>query len=119
MSTSTTKELVGVDVFLHWDEQGRDADVLGERLSSLAGHDFKLKMITNRGVKVWPEGLPQTFRTDHWRVRFVLDHDLNGSGRNAIIRLLQRVTEAGFDAVKTENLYRFDGAPGYSMGQGE
>jgi isocitrate dehydrogenase len=113
------KELAGVDVFLHWNEQGRSADVLGERLSNLAGPDFTLKMITNRGVKVWPEGMPQTFRTDHWRVRFVLDHDLNGRGRSALIRLLERVTDAGFDAVKTENLYRFDGAPGYSMGQGE
>ena len=29
------------------------------------------KMITNRGVKVWPEGFPETFCTDHWRCRFV------------------------------------------------
>ena len=29
------KQLVGVDVFLDWDEAGRDPDVLGERLRSL------------------------------------------------------------------------------------
>jgi len=119
ISTDTTKELVGVDVFLDWDEEGRNADALGDRLAALAGPEFTLKMITNRGVKVWPEGLPQTFRTDHWRVRFVFDRDLNGEGRHAVIRLLHRVTEGGFDAVKTENLYRFGGEPGYSMGQGE
>ena len=28
-------------------------------------------MITNRGVKVYPDGMPETFCTDHWRCRFV------------------------------------------------
>ncbi|MBL4544633.1 MAG: hypothetical protein JKP95_01840 [Oceanicaulis sp.] len=32
---------------------------------------MSLKMITNRGVKVWPQGLPETFKTDHWRCRFM------------------------------------------------
>jgi isocitrate dehydrogenase len=75
-------------------------------------------MITNRGVKVYPDGLPETFRTDHWRCRFVPSDD----GRLAlpqIIDLLGALHEAGCDVVKTENLYTFDGRPGYSLGQGE
>ena len=36
-----------------------------------------------------------------------------------ISRLLMRIAEAGFDAVKTENLYAFDGERGYSQAQGE
>jgi hypothetical protein len=32
---------------------------------------LRLKLVTNRGVKVWPEGFPETFCTDHWRSRFV------------------------------------------------
>ena len=32
---------------------------------------LKLKMITNRGVKVVPNGNPETYCTDHWRFRFV------------------------------------------------
>jgi isocitrate dehydrogenase len=36
-----------------------------------------------------------------------------------IVSLLQRVAEAGFDFIKTENLYDFDGQPGYSLGQGQ
>jgi isocitrate dehydrogenase len=27
-------------------------------------------MITNRGVKVWPQGFEETFCTDHWRCRY-------------------------------------------------
>ncbi|MDA0309612.1 MAG: hypothetical protein O3C46_02720, partial [Bacteroidetes bacterium] len=42
------------------------------------------------------------------------------SPRNADVpKLLQTLVEAGFDVIKTENLYQFDGVRGYSLGQGE
>ncbi|MGI8640526.1 MAG: hypothetical protein ACR2MG_11360 [Pyrinomonadaceae bacterium] len=34
--------------------------------------------------------------------------------KNRLISLLQRFNEAGLDVIKTENLYNFDGAKGYS-----
>jgi isocitrate dehydrogenase len=78
----------------------------------------ELKMITNRGLKVWPEGLPETFCTDHWRVRYMAKPDkaLNNS---VIAELLRRLAQAGVDTIKTENLYTFDDEPGYSLGQGQ
>ena len=36
-----------------------------------------------------------------------------------VIELLQRVNEAGFDFIKIENLYNFDGKASYSAVQGE
>ena len=56
------KELVGVDIFLH----ARDAApaTLAAMLADPAGDVLVLTMITNRGVKVWPDGLPETFCTD-------------------------------------------------------
>ena len=36
-----------------------------------------------------------------------------------IAALLLRMAEAGFEAIKTENLYAFDGVRGYSQAQGE
>ncbi len=111
------KDLVGVDVFLHWDEPGRNADVLAQRLAATYAGPLSLSMITNRGVKVYPEGLPETFRSDHWRCRYM------GSAESlpdtAVLALLARLNEAGLDIIKTENLYTFDGEPGYSLGQGE
>ena len=111
------KQLVGVDVFLNWDADGRDPNALGPQLEALAGPEFRLALITNRGVKVYPNGNPQTLRTDHWRCRFpAVSESVDGQ---AISRLLLRIAQAGLDAVKTENLYTFDGVRGYSQAQGE
>ena len=87
-------------------------------MQAIAGPDFRLALITNRGVKVYPSGLQQTTRTDHWRCRFqsVEGRRLTPSH---IAALLLRMAEAGFEAVKTENLYAFDGVRGYSQAQGE
>jgi isocitrate dehydrogenase len=80
---------------------------------------LQLTMIANRGVKVFPEGAPETFCSDQWRCRF------QGPGGNApvasgqIVTLLGRIADAGIDFIKTENLYDFDGEPAYSLGQGE
>lgn len=113
-----TKQLVGVDIFLDWDEPGRDANTLGQALEDLAGPDLQLKMITNRGTKVYPDGHPETFCTDHWRCRFT-DAHVGPVDHTQVIGLLLRLTHAGLDFIKTEHLYTFDGVRGYSLGQGE
>lgn len=111
------KETVGVDVFVNWDEAGRDPNVLGEKLRAVNGDGVELTMISNRGQKVWPHGAAETFCVDHWRCRF---ESTTGTLSHAqIVRLLERVANAGFDFIKTENLCTFDGQPGYSLGQGQ
>ena len=62
------KDLVGVDVFVDW--KGENPNDLAEKLLNFDSNELKLEMITNRGVKVWPEGFSETFCTDHWRCRF-------------------------------------------------
>lgn len=108
------KEIVGVDVFLQWT--GGSPTELAEKLQPTSTAHLPLTMITNRGVKVWPQGFPETFCTDHWRCRFQ-----NGAAVSHadILQLLERVAAAGFDFIKTENLCTFDGKPGYSLGQGQ
>jgi isocitrate dehydrogenase len=111
------KVLEGVDVFIDWDEGKRQANELAAGLVA-AGDMWRLKMITNRGVKVWPDGLPETFCTDHWRCRFMPTS--NQPLTNAdIVTLLSNLHRVGFDVIKTENLYRFGEERGYSLGQGE
>jgi isocitrate dehydrogenase len=110
------KELVGVDVFLDWTSG--TANDLGDGLGKLSGDGLKLEMMSNRGVKVWPGGHAETFCSDHWRCRFIPDSDGVGVSHAQIISLLKRVGEAGYDFIKTENLYNFDGERGYSLDQG-
>ncbi|MGB3180995.1 MAG: NADP-dependent isocitrate dehydrogenase [Cyclobacteriaceae bacterium] len=111
----TKKLLKGVDVFVDW--KGSDPDELAARLQRL-NNGITLKMITNRGVKVWPDGFEETFCTDHWRCRY--EHE-DGSAAvpESIPQLLQMALENGLDIIKTENLYDFDGERGYSLGQGQ
>ncbi|GAB4493805.1 MAG: NADP-dependent isocitrate dehydrogenase [Anaerolineales bacterium] len=114
---SPARKLVGVDVFVYWDEAGRAPDILGKQLELAATEALPLTLVTNRGVKVYPEGLPETFCTDHWRCRF----RTGGAGVEyaEVLALLQNLTAAGMEVIKTENLYTYDDQPGYSLGQGE
>ncbi|MGI8836802.1 MAG: NADP-dependent isocitrate dehydrogenase [Pyrinomonadaceae bacterium] len=110
------KDLVGVDVFLDWTKG--TANDLGDSLSKLSGDGIQLEMMSNRGVKVWPGGHAETFCSDHWRCRFLAAADGDGVSHPQIISLLKRVADAGFDFIKTENLYNFDDERGYSLDQG-
>ncbi|NEV93127.1 NADP-dependent isocitrate dehydrogenase [Psychroflexus sp. YR1-1] len=115
------KDLVGVDVFIDW--KGNDPEHIGKDLSGVQAYKVKLKMITNRGVKVFPNGLKETYCTDHWRCRFVgADQDQPAYAKiefDHVLALLSKLSEAGFDVIKTENLYNFDNQRGFSLGQGE
>jgi isocitrate dehydrogenase len=108
------KTLVGIDVFAHWP--GQDPDALAAMLQKVETDGLKLAMISNRGTKVWPNGMPETFKTDHWRCRFMFD----GAGDHAAVAaLMTRCVAEKIDFIKTEHLYEFDGEPGYSLGQGQ
>lgn len=109
------KELVGVDIYL--DNRTLNPQSLGDALSSIAS-DFKLTMITNRGTVVYPGNTPETFYTDHWRCRF-LSKTGGAIPKASVINLLSRLDIDGYDIIKTENLYLFDGKAGFSAGQGE
>jgi isocitrate dehydrogenase len=110
------KELVGVDIFVHWN--GSSPDELAEKVKKIESNGIKLSMITNRGIKVWPDGFEETFCTDHWRCRFkpVENVEINKSD---IIEILKNALHENIDSIKTENLYSFDGKASYSLGQGQ
>lgn len=107
---------MGVDVFVH--AAGVSAEFLAGQLVALAVPPLALQMITNRGVKVWPGGFPETFCTDHWRCRFV-GPDGSPITHADILALLQALVARGIDVIKTENLCTFDGERGYALGQGQ
>jgi isocitrate dehydrogenase len=121
----TKKVLVGSDLFIDW--QGSNPEEIGTKLDALEGTGLQLKMITNRGVKVYPNGMEETYCTDHWRCRFIsAETDTKTKPvsyqtitHQMIWNTLAKIEEIGLDVIKTENLYEFDGKRGFSLGQGE
>lgn len=110
------KKLEGVDLFVHWG--GYSANELASLLQPLQSDELTLSMITNRGIKVWPDGFEETFCTDHWRCRF---KPVNGKTmqKEQIVELLHKASLQQIDTIKTENLYSFDGTAAFSLGQGQ
>lgn len=104
------KDLVGVDVFLHWTEG--TAEELGSKLKNIAVEGLKLTAITNRGVKVYPGGMKETFCVDHWRCRFQVESGT--TTHEKLIAQLDKFRVEGYDFIKTENLYTFDGENGFT-----
>lgn len=108
-----TKELQGVDLFVHWN--GTNPMEIGSMLEKINTPKLSLQMITNRGIMVWPRGFEETFCTDHWRCRFQGETP----EKQDILELMGNALKEGIDVIKTENLYAFDGKKSYSLGQGQ
>jgi len=110
------RELVGIDVSVAWPSRSP------EQLSAAAkignGDGLALNMIDNRGVKVWPDGMAETFCTDSFRCRFT---STNGGAvtQSQALGVVQRLADAGLEIVQTVSLNNFDGKAGFTLAQGQ
>jgi isocitrate dehydrogenase len=108
------KEVVGIDVYIEWPS--KNASALAEIVGKAATEDLHLELIANRGVKVWPDGSPETFCTDNFRCRFKSP----GVATPAHIGLLMtRIMAQSLDVAMTVTLRNFDGKQGYTLAQGQ
>jgi isocitrate dehydrogenase len=105
------KELVGIDLFIHWESS---LETLLQKLASFDHHDLELKMISNRGVKVWPEKHPETICCDNWRCRFIRKDHARTLTQKEVLTLIQKVVEGHLEIVQTHFLSLYDGQPGYT-----
>lgn len=112
--TRPDRKLVGVDVYIYF--RGKLSEFFA-KISHINVGPLRLKMITNRGVKVWPEGQPETFCIEQWRCRFVSD-DLRTTVQDDLIKILHAFDHIGMDVIRSEFLYLFDGKAGYSSAEG-
>lgn len=101
----TRKEIVGIDVFVQWN--GNDTKTLAERMAQAANRSYTLAVIANRGVKVWPSGLPSGFCSDQWQCRYLAKQGKQFN-HAMIVELLRNLTAQGVDFIKTEQLDSFD-----------
>jgi isocitrate dehydrogenase len=89
---------------------------LADAIGKLAGPGLKLQMIDNRGVKVWPAGMAETFCTDSFRCRFSSD---GPATMGPLIDLQKRVSEAGIEIALTQTLRSFKGQAGFTLASGQ
>ena len=105
------RELVGVDVFVH----SRDSTASFIKIATdKQWTPLSLQMISNRGVRVWPEGHPETFCVDQWRLRFMRKEKGSAATQAEVWKTVQELQNTGYDVTGTENLYQFDGSPAFS-----
>ncbi len=108
------RELVGIDIFLH----SKMAPLDLQKQLAMVQTKLNLTMISNRGVRVWPGGQPETFCVDQFRGRYMHKEKGRHATPPELLATLQALTDAGFEIIKTENLYLIDGKPGYSSAEG-
>ncbi len=113
---SGARRVIGVDVFV---ESPQDAAQLGPELEKLAMETpFRLKLISNRGTKVYPAMGAITDCVDHWRCRFVARSASGNITDEQVLSLVRRVS-AQHRWVHLEKLLELDGKQGFTKDQGE
>ncbi|MCC7494945.1 MAG: NADP-dependent isocitrate dehydrogenase [Fimbriimonadaceae bacterium] len=107
---------IGADIFV---QANTDPVTLGDSLTALAeGSPLKLKMISNRGTRVYPPTGTSTDCIDQWRCRFIL-RDAAGTLQDAdLLALLARIGDK-YRWMHLEKLPLLDEQPGFTMAQGE
>lgn len=114
-SSRSKKETVGVDIFLDSRDGVED---IKKRMDAIAG-DLQLTLIGNRGVKLWPNTMEETFCIDQWRCRFMSKVKGGIINKQQIAKLAVRLADADIDFTQMECLYNFDGKPGFTLAQDE
>ena len=115
IKTKEKKSLVGLDVFI--DMNVNSAHDVAAKINPIDAGPMVLRTISSKGLKLWPRDDSFFMNSDHWCCRFMPD-----SGEithQDITNLLSKLASAKIDFIKVENLYNFDGKPGYSLAQGE
>jgi isocitrate dehydrogenase len=114
-NTKCQRELIGVDIYVYAAEK---IEPFLKKINQLKWNSgLHLNMISNRGVRVWPQGHLETFCIEQWRCRFI-SKNKETIHPSEITKLLDQLVKEGYDVIKTENLYIFDGQPGYSSAEG-
>jgi isocitrate dehydrogenase len=108
--TASQRELVGIDLFVYCKES---TESFIKKVSTHAWKTLELKAVTNRGVRVWPEGHKETGCVDQFRLRF-LSRASAPIEFELVVKTLQEAHLLGCDITGTEHLYTFDGALAFS-----
>lgn len=112
-----TRDVIGVDIYV---ESNQDVEKIGQSMiDAAASTKLQLKLITNRGVKVFPndhDRLPDL--VDCFACRFVAKSSGGSLEDNDIMQLIQNVSK-NYRWNHIEKLNMFDGVAAFSKSHGE
>lgn len=110
------RELVGGDFYIAYPASNKE---FGPVVSKVKTEKMVFRMVSSRGLTVWPESSNLPYTNDQWRCRFVRADETKPLNAEDIINMLTALKNAGLEVVKHEGLFTFDGVNGFSMGQAE
>ena len=111
-----SRRTIGVDVFV---EARLSPEELGPSLEQLAADSpLRLKMVSNRGTKVYPSIGAMTDCVDHWRCRFVARSPAGELSDDQLLSLVSRIA-GKYRWMHVEKLQEFDGHDAFTKAQGE
>jgi isocitrate dehydrogenase len=110
------RSVVGLDVFV---EAEMSPERLGATVEKLVqGLPLRLKMISNRGTKLYPDSGAITDTVNHWRCRFLLDEPREDVSQEIVGSLLGKIGSE-LRWMHVEKLQKFGDSMGYTKAQGE
>ena len=111
-----SRRTLGMDIFIEWPGS---PDALGKQLEAiLESSPVKLKMISNRGTKVYPPTGAITDCVDQFRCRLVA-REAAADLTNAQLQSVIAEVGAHLNWAHVEKLQEFDGSEGFTKAQGE
>ena len=111
-----TERLIGMDLFI---ESSLPPEVVGQSLeATVANTPLKLKMLSNRGVKVYPSVGVMPDLVDCFRCRFIHKNKEDTLNDAQLLDVLQKV-QTTYKWTHIEKLKEIDGTEAFSKAQGE
>ncbi len=113
-SPTQSAKIVGIDLFV---ESVAQPSALAETIAPLLSPRFALTLISNRGTQVWPSGSLFTDCVNQYRVRIEVSNEVAASDREMLGVVLQIAEHV--KVCSTEMLMSYNGAPSFSLAQGQ
>ncbi len=116
INTTEVKSLVGADIFIQMNVLS--AHDVASKIQNIE-LDLELTTISAMGLKLWPRDIRFELISDHWCCRFMAKSKGSDVLHLTVANVLKKLSEHNIDFIKVENLFVFDGKPGFTLAQGE
>jgi isocitrate dehydrogenase len=109
--TTVVRHLVGIDVTIY--HRG-PLPLFLPQISHIAIGSLRLRMISNRGTRVWPQGKPEITCIEQWLCRFTTDEG-HTTSQHDVIQVLHAFDHVNIEVLKADFLYTISGKLGYNI----